>query len=74
MVQFVLAGKVDHTVCVDGRRRLIWDNEEEFPLYLKSDALRLCTGVKSKTLRVMVMQMVEQRGKVNEAEQIHRQN
>lgn len=32
IVQLDLQGKVDHTVCVDGLRRLVWDNEEEYPL------------------------------------------
>lgn len=63
VVQFVLAGKVDQKVCVDGRRRMIWDIEEDFPLQLNPDALRLCTGMNSKATRVMVMEVVQQHEK-----------
>lgn len=64
VVQFDLPGKVDHVVCVDGRRGIIWDNEEKYPLLLNKDSLRLCSGTKSKKARVRAMMMVTQRQKI----------
>lgn len=48
-------GKLDHTVCVDGRRRLVWDNEEKYLVELNEDTLRLCCGMRVKKVRVRAM-------------------
>lgn len=61
--QFIQTEKADHFVCVDERRRLIWDNEEKLPLELSAGLLRLCSGVRSKKARFHVMEMVPQREK-----------
>ena len=38
------AGGLHHIVCVDSRdeKRIIYDNEEKFPIRLSSETLRLC--------------------------------
>ena len=61
MVQFDIPGKLDHTVCVDGRRRVVWDNGKECPLELNPNSLRLCRGVKKriKSVTVCVREMVK---------------
>lgn len=58
VAQFVQTGKVVHAFCVDGKRRSIWDSEENFSLELIADLLRLWSGVKSKKAHVHVMEMV----------------
>lgn len=40
-------GKVDRILFVDGQRIWVWDNEE-YPIVLNSDSLRMCSGVRSK--------------------------
>lgn len=57
---------MDHTVFVDGRRRLVYDNEEEYPIELNPDSLRFCSGVKTRAMgvRVRAMEMVTQLEKV----------
>lgn len=57
---FQLPGKVDYAVCVYGRRRLVWDIEESLTVDLNVDSLLLCTGIKSKNLRVRALEMVAQ--------------
>ena len=66
VVHFWVTGKVDHAVCVDGRRNLIWDNEEMNPVDLTSDSLRLCVGSRSKKVEVRAMEMVKQREKTDQ--------
>lgn len=60
MVQFAQTGKVDHAVCVNGKRGLVWDYKETSPLELNADSLPLCSGVKSKKARVHVTEMIAQ--------------
>lgn len=57
---------MDHTVCVDGQRRLVWDKEETYPLELSSAALRMCCSAKGKHVMVQVMKLVKQREKKTE--------
>lgn len=61
VVQFLEPGKSNHVVCLDGYRRLVWDSEEEYPVDLNPDSLRLCTGVKSKNLIVNVREVAKHR-------------
>lgn len=63
VVQFVQVGKANHSVCVDGHRRLIWDNKENIPLELNADSLRMCSGLKSRKIRVYVTEVMKQREK-----------
>lgn len=66
VVRFEVPGKLDHVVFVDGRRSLVWDNEEGYPVALNPDSLCLCSGLKSKDVVVSAMEMVTQRGKKNQ--------
>ena len=70
VVQFDLPGNVNHILCVDGQRRLVWDNEEDYPVELNADSLRLCRGVRKRTknVRVLVMVMVKQRDNKKQGE------
>lgn len=43
---------VDHAVCVDCDKRLIWDSEEKCALSLTAKALVLCDGPEAKWLRI----------------------
>lgn len=56
--------KSNHVVCLDGYRRLVWDSEEEYPVELNPDSLRLCTAVASKKVIVNVREVVKQREKM----------
>ena len=63
LVQFLILEKFDLPVCVHGRRRLMWDSEQEFPLELNYDSLRMCSGVVSRKVRLLAMKMVKQVGR-----------
>ena len=63
VVQFEVPGKLNHAVCVDGRRKLVWDNEQGYPVELNPDSLRLCTSMKGGNVTVRAMEMVKQREK-----------
>lgn len=45
-------GVVDHAVCVDCDKRLIWDSEEKSALTLTVESLVLCGGPEPKWLRI----------------------
>ena len=47
VVQLERTGHVNHMVFVNGRRNLVWDNSEEYPLELKPESLRKFCGLKS---------------------------
>lgn len=38
VVQFVMSGKVDYAVSVDGRHRLVWDNEKDYLIHLNESS------------------------------------
>lgn len=61
VVHFWKNKKVDHAVCVDGRRLLIWDNEEGYAADLNVNALCLQTELRGKKVDVQVMEMVKER-------------
>ena len=63
LVHFLVTGKLDHAVCVDGRRKLTWDNEENNQVDLNADSLRLSVGSRSKKVEMREMEMVKQREK-----------
>lgn len=63
LLQFIVPGKADHIVCVDGRHRLVWDNEEEYPTELNAKSLRFCSGAGSRNVRVRAMETVQQHQK-----------
>lgn len=60
VVQFVVMKELDHAVCADGRRRLLWGNEEEYSIELHEYSLRICCGVRPRWVRVRAMKMVPQ--------------
>lgn len=64
-VQFVLPGKVVHTVCVDFRRSAVWDiSEEDYPVQFNADSLQLCCGVKAtNNVQMRVLEVKKQREK-----------
>lgn len=65
MVHFDLPGRVKHMVCVDFRRKMVWNTvEREYPAELNPEALRLCCGLNlAKHVDVRVLEVVEQREK-----------
>lgn len=62
-MQILSPGKLDHFVCVVGRRWLVWDNEECLPVELNCDLLCLCRGMKLKKVKALSMEMVKQLNK-----------
>lgn len=44
VVHLKVPGKVDHAVCVDGRRPLVWENKERYAVDLNMDSLHLRSG------------------------------
>lgn len=60
VVQFVRAGKVDHTVCVDGLRRLVWHDEDKYPVERNVDSLRQCCVMRLKKVRLRAMEVFMQ--------------
>lgn len=61
VVQFVVPEKVE--LVVDGRRRLVWDSKEEYPIELNADSLRFCSEAESRNVRVCAMEMIQQHKK-----------
>lgn len=49
LVRLGKGADVDHVVCIDLHRRLIFDNQVEFPLALTDRSLRLCAGGSRKS-------------------------
>ena len=69
IARLVEVGVVDHCVFVDGRRRLIWDCVEEYPVALTADTLRLCGGPNARHLQVReVREVVPQKEKKTSTE------
>eukprot|EP00171_Calliarthron_tuberculosum_P004008 IDg4008t1 len=44
--------QVDHAVCIDCERKLIWDSEEECALRLNTDYLMMCGGPECDSIRI----------------------
>ena len=59
VVHFWVTGKLDHVVCVDGRRKLICDNEETHAFDLTADSLCFCVRLKTSKVEDRAMQMVK---------------
>lgn len=45
-------GFVDHAVCVDCERRLIWDSDEEYSIALTADTLELYGAIRADELLI----------------------
>ena len=52
LIRITESGIVDHCVCVDGARNLIYDSEEEYPVQLGSETFRLCGGALATKPRI----------------------
>lgn len=53
-------------MCVDGRHHRVWDSEEGWAVDLNADSVPLCSGIKSKNVRVRAFEMVAKREKKSE--------
>lgn len=51
------------TVCVDGRRRLVWDSTEEYLIKLDAESLSFCSKAWSRNVLVRAMEIGQQREK-----------
>lgn len=58
VVQFVLTGKFDDVVCVDGYRILVCCNKEPYAVTLNENPLHMCVGYNSKKVSVFAIVMV----------------
>ena len=58
MVRLVEPKVVDHCLVIDGKRRLIIDSAEPFPLFLTEDVLRRCGGSEAKNLIVAEVRQI----------------
>ena len=58
IVRLTQVGLVDHCVCVDSKRGLIYDGEEEFPIRLAQESLALCGGVGARKLRIAEVRQI----------------
>lgn len=62
IVRLVGNNEVDHSVVIDGNRKLVIDSSEQFPMRLSVEALKLCGGEGVGQLRVaQVKQLVHAR-------------
>lgn len=62
-MHFGFPENVDHCVCVDGHRGLVWDSEERYVVGLNENSLIMCVGYNSRKVRLYVREMIKQRGK-----------
>lgn len=58
IVQFDLCGEINYIACVDGRRKLIWDNHKRYLVKLISDPLCLCCETNHRNMQVRAIQLV----------------
>ena len=49
---------MDHCVCVDAQRGLVYDSEEQFPVHLTPETLAMCGGGGADCLNVVEIRQV----------------